>query len=346
MVSIEGISPKMLINNQNFQDPLTFAIIAIALIAGMFISTNPLILEFSNMESSERLTFEEIDGDILDPTHPFQVEKSLEELKNAIKQVVRIIIPTERVLEYVANLPEAGSGPENPNNSGSNNEDKTIFISPESGNIIRVFDYPSLILEKNQSPIAKLQAEGIYVVYETIGFSAAGSSDPDGNIIDYHWDFGDGTEGFGAVVSHQYQYAGTYTVTLNVIDDFGKSASDSIEFFVSPKIAYRVLLSAYDKSMESSFVGNIMIEEFFGKINIEKSSMNIDLDGDGKINDPREYALDNLNWKEITLVEIAVQYVYDPYDGKFDIRTFAFQKSYDSEEDFRQGLSAYTHIFN
>ncbi len=124
MVSIEGISPKMLINNQNFQDPLTFAVIAIALIAGAFTSIDPLIFEFTTNESSDTPIIEEIDGDILDPTHPFQVEKSLEGLKNSIKQVVRIIIPTESALEYIANLPDAGSGPENPDNLGSefNNE--------------------------------------------------------------------------------------------------------------------------------------------------------------------------------------------------------------------------------
>ncbi len=346
MVSIEGISPKMLINNQNFQDPLTFAIIAIALIAGTFISTNPLILEFSNMESSERLTFEEIDGDILDPTHPFQVEKSLEELKNTIKQVVRIIIPTERALEYIVNLPEAGSGPENPDNSGSNNEDKTIFISPESGNIIRVFDYPSLILEKNQSPIVKLQAEGIYVVYETIGFSAAGSSDPDGNIIDYHWDFGDGTDGSGPIISKQYQYAGTYAVKLTVTDDFGNTNSDSIEFFISPKIAFRIIYVDDQKSREVSLEGNRIIEWFFGEVSLEKSNMTIDFIGNEKLKNRLEYAFKNLDWKEITLVEIAVQHIYDPLNGEQYIQAIAFPKSYDSEENLENSLSAYTFTFN
>ena len=44
-------------------------------------------------------------------------------------------------------------------------------------------------------------------------FDGAGSSDLDGSITGYTWNFGDGTTAQGAVVSHVYA-AGTYAVTL------------------------------------------------------------------------------------------------------------------------------------
>lgn len=40
-------------------------------------------------------------------------------------------------------------------------------------------------------------------------------------IAEYVWDFGDGTRGFGPIVSHTYRRGGTYRVTLTVYDERG-----------------------------------------------------------------------------------------------------------------------------
>jgi PKD repeat protein len=55
----------------------------------------------------------------------------------------------------------------------------------------------------------------------TAHFDGSGSSDADGYIAAYSWDFGDGAKGNGAKISHTYVYAGTYTVRLTVADDDG-----------------------------------------------------------------------------------------------------------------------------
>jgi len=53
----------------------------------------------------------------------------------------------------------------------------------------------------------------------TFLFDAKGSSDSDGTIVDYKWDFGDGVSGTGSAVSHQYNGSGIFAVTLSVIDN-------------------------------------------------------------------------------------------------------------------------------
>ncbi|GAA0617565.1 trypsin-like serine protease [Kribbella sandramycini] len=52
------------------------------------------------------------------------------------------------------------------------------------------------------------------------------SSDPDGTIATYAWDFGDGTSGSGVKPVHAYpSRSATYTVKLTVTDNSGKTAS-------------------------------------------------------------------------------------------------------------------------
>ena len=47
----------------------------------------------------------------------------------------------------------------------------------------------------------------------------------DGEIVSYHWDFGDGTTGTGKNIEHTYSSAGTYNVTLTITDEFGNTDS-------------------------------------------------------------------------------------------------------------------------
>lgn len=61
----------------------------------------------------------------------------------------------------------------------------------------------------------------------TCTFSGSGSSDADGTITSYAWDFGDGGTATGATPQHTFAAAGTYPVTLTVTDDSGGTGTAS-----------------------------------------------------------------------------------------------------------------------
>ena len=67
-----------------------------------------------------------------------------------------------------------------------------------------------------------------------VTFDGTGSSDPDGIIRAYHWDFGDGSTGKGRKPRHAYAKAGAYRVTLKVTDNQGATASDVTLAVIEP----------------------------------------------------------------------------------------------------------------
>lgn len=58
-----------------------------------------------------------------------------------------------------------------------------------------------------------------------VAFDASDSTDSDGSITSYSWDFGDGYSDSGVAPDHTYSSSGTYSAELTVIDD--DNASDS-----------------------------------------------------------------------------------------------------------------------
>ncbi|MCB9504264.1 MAG: PKD domain-containing protein, partial [Deferribacteres bacterium] len=67
----------------------------------------------------------------------------------------------------------------------------------------------------------------------TVTFSGSGSSDPDGSIVSYAWNFADGQQGSGVTANHTYNSPGTYTVVLTVTDNDGATATATVNITVT-----------------------------------------------------------------------------------------------------------------
>jgi PKD repeat protein len=82
----------------------------------------------------------------------------------------------------------------------------------------------------NQPPVADIdvQCTGL-----ACSFDGAGSSDPDGGIVSWAWNFGDGSTGSGATTSHTYAAGGTYQAQLTVTDNDGVTDSVTQQVTVS-----------------------------------------------------------------------------------------------------------------
>lgn len=72
---------------------------------------------------------------------------------------------------------------------------------------------------------------------------ASGSTDGDGTIVGYAWNFGDGATATGRLASHAYATSGTFPITLTVTDDDGATATTATSVTVTDPGGTGVLAS-------------------------------------------------------------------------------------------------------
>jgi PKD repeat protein len=107
----------------------------------------------------------------------------------------------------------------------------------------------------------------------TVSFVGVNSTDPDGIIASYLWDFGDGTTSILSSASKTYQVAGNYTVTLTVTDNSGASSVATILVVVgaapvaTKTVAVQSMAMSWVKSGNTSgyFTGVITVVDQTGK---------------------------------------------------------------------------------
>jgi PKD repeat protein len=91
----------------------------------------------------------------------------------------------------------------------------------------------------------------------TCDFDGSGSSDSDGTVDSYAWDFGDGGTSGAPAPSHDFTGTGTYSVTLTVTDDAGTSTTVTHDVSVTkpndpPSAAFTVQCTYLDCTFDGS----------------------------------------------------------------------------------------------
>ncbi len=94
-----------------------------------------------------------------------------------------------------------------------------VIVQPQSGNNIPPNAVITASTKSGKNPL-------------TVFLSAANSTDPDGTITAYSWNFGDGNTGSNKSEKHVFNKVGIFSITLIVTDDKG-SNSHPVKYIVS-----------------------------------------------------------------------------------------------------------------
>ncbi len=103
---------------------------------------------------------------------------------------------------------------------------------------------------------------------------ATGSYDPDGTIVEYAWDWGDGATSFGQTASHQYWDFNGKRITLTVTDNDGLQASLSKGAF--PPVPY--FLYGFTRGSDGALLTGCLVTATNSRTGV---SLNAISDGDG-----------------------------------------------------------------
>ncbi len=92
----------------------------------------------------------------------------------------------------------------------------------------------TLVATNGQAPVAVINAAPVSgTVPLVVNFTGANSTDADGAIVSYSWNFGDGASSPETNPSHTYSSTGSFTAVLTVTDNSGLSDTESVVITVN-----------------------------------------------------------------------------------------------------------------
>lgn len=129
-------------------------------------------------------------------------------LNNTGKEEVRLFWPND---ELASSLSYSGSSPRGKSFSRDENGKWawSLKITPGENNIIE---------KENEPPFAVIHSPKTALVNEILAFDASDSYDPDGDTLEFLWEFGDGRQDSREYPNQIYIKTGEYIIKLKVID--------------------------------------------------------------------------------------------------------------------------------
>ncbi len=181
----------------------------------------------------------------------------------------------------------------------------TLTVSDERGGEDSVSHQFSV---RNLPPVADVSADATTVfVGNFIQFDGSGSYDPEDDLRDYEWDFGDGDNSTLPSPSHAWDDVGNYQVQLTVSDGGGQQGSATLPVEVrslGPEAIFRILLG--DNEISEGRAGTELTLDASASSSPNGAITNYSWDfGDGNSdtssNDTVQYNWTAGGWRNITL---------------------------------------------
>jgi len=130
--------------------------------------------------------------------------------------VAQGVLKVRAEMDYVLDLAYSGNVGSNPVKLSFGRTERQVVFNSEKGKV-----------QTLSIPLDQTLAKAL-MCHKQWTFDGSMSYDPDGSIVEYLWDFGDGTSASGAIVEHTFTKRGTYDVTLTVRDDAGDTSSSHL----------------------------------------------------------------------------------------------------------------------
>ena len=112
--------------------------------------------------------------------------------------------------------------------------DATFYVADESGRLLP-FELPPRLFTLNNRPIARVDFDAPEVCGRTVSFSGDRTTDPEGDPLEFVWNFGDGTSEATRDATHTYAEDGRYTATMEVRDpgpQLGRGSAATVSLFL------------------------------------------------------------------------------------------------------------------
>ena len=201
-------------------------------------------------------------------------------LNNTGKEEVRLFWPNDELansLSYSGSAPGAKSYAREQNGKWTWSSN----VTPGGENIIE---------KENEPPIAVIQAPQTALINDIISLDASDSYDPDGDILQFTWDFGDGRKDSREKPLQIYTKPGQYTVTLGVTDTKNASSTAKHTIYVKETQNNEIIkLGNYETDNSQEI--KIYISEFL------PNPTGDDLTGEFiELFNPNNFTVDLANW--------------------------------------------------